>query len=124
MAYVRFSLLQPRPGEEAAARRVLDDLDSHLAQADGLLLSLVMGGEGDGLGRVAIWRSKAEANREAVSERTLALRSRLQQLTLHTQEHLFELDSGHFRRGPDSLVLLDAAPSLDDGVYQAALPVD
>ena len=124
MAYVRFTLLRPRQGEEREAARVLDTLDSHIARAPGLLLSLVMTGETDGLGRVSVWRSKEEANREAMSDRTMALRSRLHQLAATTEEHLFELESGNLRKALESLLALDRPPEepMAD-VYQVALPV-
>ena len=65
MAYLRLTMLQPRPGSESEARELLEELDSSLIGADGLVFSLVMSQESSKLGRVSLWHSKDAANREA-----------------------------------------------------------
>jgi hypothetical protein len=94
MAYLRLSLIEPKPGEEREARRLLEELDTDLAQAPGLLLSFVVTEERR-LGRVSLWRSKADANRLAAQHHTLALRSRLRLIAAERDESLLEVLSGH-----------------------------
>jgi hypothetical protein len=93
MPVVRLTLLQPRPGSETEVGDLLIELDEKLWQARGVLFSLVIA-EGSRLGRVSVWTSKEEANREAVSDSTLSLRSRLRYLSLSAEESLIEVDPG------------------------------
>jgi hypothetical protein len=109
MAYVRFTILKPKLGDEEEAKVTLQALDSHIARSPGLLLSLVTASEGGNLGRLSVWRSKEEANREAMNERTLSLRARLTHLG-RTEEHLFEVASGQLRDGLTDLISLYAPP--------------
>lgn len=93
MAHVRLSLLTPVPGRESELRRRLEQLDALLAPAEGLVFSLVMSGEGR-LGRLSVWLSRDMADREATSERTLAVRSRIRLLAVDMEERLLEVESG------------------------------
>ena len=103
MAYLRLTLLQPRPGSESEVLHLLEELDSNLAGASGLLFSVVMGEEAKRLGRVSLWRSKEDANREAVSDRTLSLRSRLRFLSLETTEEMLDVQSARVSEAVSSL---------------------
>ena len=90
MPVVRKTLLQPRPGSEAEVGDLLVELDEKLCHAQGLIFSVVIAEPR--LGRVSLWTSKDEANREAVSDSTLSLRSRLRYLSLSAEESLIEVD--------------------------------
>jgi hypothetical protein len=83
------------PGNSEAAQEALEALDASLAGMPGLILSFVTEVESDRLGRIALWHSKEDANQVAVREDVLALRARLQRLSLSTKETLMELRSGH-----------------------------
>jgi hypothetical protein len=102
MAHLRLTLLQPRPGSEAEARRLMEELDSELADASGLILSLIMARESH-IGRVSLWRSKEDANREAINERTLSLCSRLRYIATEAEESMLEVESGHLPEGFSAL---------------------
>ena len=91
MPVVRKTLLQPRPGSEAEVGDMLVELDEKLGHAQGLLFSLVIAEPR--LGRISVWTSKDEANREAVSDSTLSLRSRLRYFSLSAEESLLEVES-------------------------------
>lgn len=91
--------LEPRPGAQGELLELLEELDATLASAPGLLLSLVVSQDAHNIGRISVWRSKEDANREAISDHTLALRSRLRYLSVRTEERLLELTSGHFPQG-------------------------
>jgi hypothetical protein len=99
MAYVRLTLLKPRPGSEDEVMSLLQELDAQLAEVPGLVFSFLMSREDRLLGRASVWLSKDEANREALSDRVLSLRSRLRYLSLSTEESLLYLRSGHFPSG-------------------------
>ncbi len=97
MACLRLTLLRPRAGSRDDVQRLVEDLDEELAGSDGLLMSFVTQ-EGDRVGRVSLWHSKEDANREATRERILSLRSRIRYLSMETQEVLMEVQSGHVPR--------------------------
>jgi len=99
MAYVRFTQLQARPGCEAELLSILEELDTTLSHAPGLIFSLVISQDASNIGRISVWRAKEDANREAVSDHTLSLRSRLRYISVKAEERLFELSSGHFPQG-------------------------
>jgi hypothetical protein len=104
VAYLRLTLLQPRPGVEDELKHLLQELDASLAGAPGLLLSFVLSQRNGGLGRVSLWLSKDDANREAASEHVLSLRSRLRYLSLEKEDNLLEVESGHFPAGFSKLI--------------------
>lgn len=93
MAFVRLSLLAPVPGHESELRHRLEQLDALLAPVEGLVFSMVISGEGR-LGRLSVWLSREMADREATSERTLAVRSRIRLLAVEMEERLLEVESG------------------------------
>ena len=111
MAYVRLTLLEPQPGAENELRRLLEELDACLADAPGLLLSLVLSQAKGRLGRISLWLSKEEANHEATSPRILALRSRLLFLSLETEEALLEVESGYLPEGFNTLIWAAKQPA-------------
>lgn len=90
MPAVRLTLLQPRPGSEGEVADLLSELNDKLAQAPGLLFSTIVAEPR--LGRVSVWASKDDANREAVSDSTLSLRSRLRYLSLAAEESMLEIE--------------------------------
>ena len=78
MSYIRLSLMKPMHGQEEAVRRLLDDLVMfHESQAGYLTGYRVEHGEGDRVGRLAIWEHEADAARVATTDRDMALRSQL-----------------------------------------------
>ena len=95
MACLRLTLIEPAPGNEREAQRIMEELDQSLAGTPGLILSLVTEIESYRLGRVSLWQSKEDANHVALRDDILALRSQLRLLALSTQETLMELKSGH-----------------------------
>lgn len=94
MACLRLTLIEPKQGNREEIQTVLTLLDAKLAKTPGLIFSFVTEIEADRLGRIALWRSKDEANRVAMREDILALRARLRSLALNTNESLLELHSG------------------------------
>ncbi len=103
---MRLTLLRPRDGRREEVQRLVEDLDGELAGSDGLLLSFVTQ-EGDRVGRMSLWQSKDDANREATRERILSLRSRIRYLSIETQEVLMEVQSGHVPRELTALLAGD-----------------
>ncbi len=92
MTCMRLSLIQPKTGTEDEAKRLLEELDAHITSAPGLLFSFVLA-DGRRFGRVSLWRSTEDANRQA--EHTLALRARLRLLAVEKEERLLAVRSGH-----------------------------
>lgn len=113
MACLRLTLIQPKPGNREEMQSVLTLLDAKLAKTPGLIFSFVTEVESDKLGRVALWRSKDEANHVAMREDILALRARLRALALNTEEALMELHSGYL---PEPLAALIAGDKLMEPV--------
>src|SRR5437762_299579 len=81
LAWMRLTLVKPLPGNEPEALRLLKELDESIGPAPGLLFSIVLSRSAPRAGRISLWRSKGEADREVMSDRTLALRSRLHTLS-------------------------------------------
>lgn len=107
MACLRLTLLRPRSGASEEVQRLLEELDDALCGSAGLVLSFVTQVQTDRLGRVAVWHSKDDANREATREHILSLRSRLRYLSVDTQEVLMEVKSGHVPQELTSLLAGD-----------------
>jgi hypothetical protein len=95
MACLRLTLIEPKQGNREEMQEVLTLLDAKLAKTPGLIFSFVTEIETDKLGRIALWRSKDQANHIAMREDVLALRARLRSLALNTEETLMELHSGY-----------------------------
>ena len=116
MACLRLTLLQPRPGALEETQRLLEALDDALCDSEGLVLSFVTQVQTNRLGRVALWHTKDDANREATREQILSLRSRLRNLSVDTQEVLMEVKSGHVPQELTSLLAgdldVDGTPAL------------
>ena len=94
MVCLRLTLLHPKQGAAQDVQGLLEEIDRALSGSRGLLLSFVTSGESDSLGRVAVWRTKEEANRKATSDHILALRSRLRFLSHDIQEVLIDVKPG------------------------------
>jgi len=105
MACLRLTLIETRPGYRDEAQTVLTMLDDRLANTPGLIFSFVTEIEADRMARIALWRSKEEANQVAMREDVLALRARLRSLALDTEETLMELRTGYL---PEPLAALIA----------------
>ena len=111
MACLRMTLLRPRAGTTADVQALLEELDTSLAGSEGLLASFVTEVESNRLGRVSLWLTKEDANREATRDHVLSLRSRLRFLSVDTQEVLMEVKSGHI--GSDLTSILACVPNVD-----------
>ena len=98
MAFLRLTLLKPRPESDEEVRRLLEELDAEVAESPGLILSFIAARE-QRLGRVSLWQSKQDANSEALNERTLSLRSQLRILSVEAEESMMEVASGHLPEG-------------------------
>ena len=130
MAFMRITLLQPRPGSELELEGLLEELDTSLAGANGMLLSFVLSQpptyavqSAPRVGRVSLWQSKDEANHEAASDHILALRSRIRFHTLATEESLMEVTSGFLPEGFVALASGAKQPAhFTERVQQKTLP--
>jgi hypothetical protein len=100
MACLRLTLIEPSPGKEREAQRVMGALDECLARTPGLILSFVTDAGSGRIGRISLWHSKEDANQVALRDDILALRSQLKRLARTTEETLMDLKSGHV---PDQL---------------------
>jgi hypothetical protein len=105
MACLRLTLLKPKDGHRDEMQTLLMRLDEKLANTPGLIFSFVTEIEADKLGRVALWRSKEDANHAAMRDDVLAVRAKLRSLALGTEETLMELRSGFL---PEPLAALIA----------------
>ncbi|HUF52194.1 MAG TPA: antibiotic biosynthesis monooxygenase [Dehalococcoidia bacterium] len=79
MAYVRVSTMRPKPGREAEAEAVSRELIDFYREQPGCLHSTfvnAMDGSSE-IGRITFWESSAVADRAAMRERSIYLRSRL-----------------------------------------------
>jgi hypothetical protein len=94
LAWMRLTLVKPLPGNEPEALRVLKELDESIGPAPGLLFSIVLSRSAPRAGRISLWRSKGDAERETTSDRALALRSRLHTLSADTDESELEVEPG------------------------------
>ncbi|MDW8046344.1 MAG: hypothetical protein RMK15_03580 [Chloroflexota bacterium] len=96
MAFVRLSLMTPKRGRAQEVERLLTELLTFQSQQDGYLAGYLLKPDphqGNGrIGRVAVWRSEADANRVAALERDLALQSaiKLEVDEATHEEHSFE----------------------------------
>jgi hypothetical protein len=109
MAYLRLTLIEPREGYRQETQAILTMLDEKLATMPGLIFSFVTETEADRLGRVALWRTKEEANHVAMRDDIMALRARLLTLAHDTEETLMELSSGYMPEAVTALISGDAA---------------
>ena len=83
MSHVRVTVIKPKPGMTHEAIDCLREIDNLFAQQPGLVMSFVFSPNAQGvgpLGRVAVWETEGAANQIAVTERALALRSRMRRL--------------------------------------------
>lgn len=100
MAYVRLTVLRPLPGRGNEALSLLRQIDGMFSRAPGLVGSLLFrrrpaAGCENYIGRLSVWETEADANRAALDDRTLALRSRLLMVTREqVVETLAEADAG------------------------------
>lgn len=96
MTFVRLSLMTPKRGRRQEVERLLTELLSFQSQQEGYVAGYLLKPDphqADGrIGRVAIWRREADANRVAAHERDLALQAAIKlevDETTH-EEHSFE----------------------------------
>ena len=100
MPYVRLTILRPRPAQREKAWDLLKEIDHVFTDDPGLIMSFEVGERDQSdapLGRVAVWETNTAANEAARSERSLALRSELQQLCSEgIVENLTEITHSHW----------------------------
>lgn len=79
MAYVRLSLVMPKPGQEARAAGLLDELLDHCRRQPGYETGFRLDPfeSGRRLGRLTVWEAKHFADAAANSTHDLSLRSEL-----------------------------------------------
>lgn len=125
MAFLRLTMLEPRPGCEDQVQRLVEELDSALAGAPEMVFSLVLRQEPRRVGRISLWLSKEGANREAVNSHILSLRSRARYLSVETEERLLEVSSGQMPAGFTSLQGVAKLPAFfPSSAEQFALPAE
>lgn len=96
MAFVRLALMSPKRGRAAEVERLLRELLEFQRGQEGFIAGYLLKPDPhqtDGrIGRVSFWRSEADANRVAGTERDLALQSALKLETDEAthEEHSFE----------------------------------
>lgn len=79
MAYIRLSVLKPRPGQEERAVEILKALSAATANSPGWQANYVLRPRDDSgeLARISIYDDESSAEREASSPSVLSLRSEL-----------------------------------------------
>lgn len=88
MPYIRISIIRPLHGQEAAAQTLITQLTDYYGRQPGNLASYRLDHD-DGsnrYGRLSIWRNEEDAERAAVSEHNLALRSQMN-LVIEPESH-------------------------------------
>lgn len=79
MAYIRLSVVKPRPGHEERAAELLKELSAATANTPGWQANYVLRPHDDSgeLARISIYDDEASAAREAATPSVLSLRSEL-----------------------------------------------
>jgi hypothetical protein len=79
LVYVRMSLVQAKPGNEAAVSKIEDDLMGYFAKQPGYIHGYqITGGDSEGrVGRLTLWQSDHDADKAAQTPHVLAQRSEL-----------------------------------------------
>ena len=91
MPYVRVSMMQARPGEEARVRDLLDRLIAYYAQQPGYLAGyrLEPTEPGGYVGRIGVWQREEDAEHAAQTEHDMAIRSQLNMAVVDHTEYSF-----------------------------------
>lgn len=79
LLYVRLSLVQAKPGNEAAVAKIEDDLMAFFTKQPGYVRGYqIVGGDSEGrVGRLTLWESDSAADLAAQTPHVLAQRSEL-----------------------------------------------
>jgi heme-degrading monooxygenase HmoA len=79
MAFVRLSVVKPRPGQEQRAIELLEALSAATADSPGWQANYVLRPHDDSgeIARISIYDSESSAEREAATSSVLSLRSEL-----------------------------------------------
>ena len=99
MAHLQLLRFRPRPGDASDVRHLLRELDGELAVGSGLIFSLIVGRKPGPIGRVVLWRDRNDSDREAGTERTLNILSRLRHWSSKSEERTLEVESGSLHEG-------------------------
>jgi hypothetical protein len=97
MSYIRISLMKPRKGQEEEVRRLIDDLVMFQETLPGYQVGYrVEHTPGDDrVGRLAIWAHESDADRAALNDHDMAIRSQLNQL-IEPESHEEQTMYGHY----------------------------
>jgi len=93
MKVIRTTIVTPKPGYEQDLAAQLAELGQHLAKQPGFIEAYAYRDEGK-LVRISIWESREAADHAATQLHTIALRARVNALSLgEREEHLAEVRS-------------------------------
>ena len=95
MAFIRISLMTPRPDKEEELANLLDSLVEYFHGMPGFIAAYRLSGDQHSTdkrtGRLSIWESEAHANRMSSDEHDFALQAEIKLLAIDTthEEHSF-----------------------------------
>jgi quinol monooxygenase YgiN len=95
MAFIRLSLMTPRPGKEEALTVLLDRLVQYFQDKPGCIAAYRMSADPHArdkrVGKVSIWESEEDANRMSADQHDLALEAEIKLLAVDAthEEHSF-----------------------------------
>ena len=81
MAFVRVSIMVPKPGQEARVQELLDDLVKFYKGRHGFITAWRLATDPHAtvkrMGRISVWETEEDAHRTASEQRDLSLQSEL-----------------------------------------------
>jgi hypothetical protein len=81
MAFVRVSIMVPKPGQEARVQELLDDLVKFYKGRQGFITAWRLSTDPHAsvkrMGRISVWETEEDAHRTASEQRDLSLQSEL-----------------------------------------------
>src|SRR5688572_17106601 len=95
MAFIRMSLMTPRPGQEEELANLLDRLVQHFHGKPGFIAAYRISSDphtrDKRIGRISIWESEDDANRMSSDQHDLALQAEIKLLAVDAthEEHSF-----------------------------------
>jgi hypothetical protein len=95
MAFVRVSIMIPKPGQEARVRELLDELVKFYQGRQGFITAWRLDSDPHAavkrMGRISVWEAEDDAHRTASEQRDLSLQSELKLATEDAthEEHSF-----------------------------------
>lgn len=93
MKVIRTTLVTPLKGAEDDVVKILDEIGEHMAKQPGFIEAYTFEEDGK-IGRLGMWESREDADHAANQLHTMALRSKMNGLTLPVrEERLLEIRS-------------------------------